>query len=286
MSGLYDQAFVRNCWRGFEKAGQAKARSGVTRCHLPEAGALVLGVVLTMRLSVVSGALAGLFGMCGPMSAHAQNTSGVFSPVVDEGERSAQYRLGFDPDGDALAQRFHYQEALNGELRWRFIGQFRRTDGSDVDFDFARLELLWQVTPDDQAYQSALRFEARYRSDDRPGDIGVLWTNQWPLGEGWRLRLIGDLGREIGSGADDGFTLGSRAEISRKLDFSSRIGVQLFSDYGTTEALPGFDEQEHELGPVASFDVGEDWSLVTGALFGLTDASADAQFRLWVSRDF
>jgi hypothetical protein len=26
--------------------------------------------------------------------------------------------------------------------------------------------------------------------------------------------------------------------------------------------------------------------LLTGALFGLTDASADAQFRLWVTRDF
>ncbi len=239
-----------------------------------------------MRVSIFSGTLAGLLGICGSFSAHAQNTSGVFSPVVDEGERSAQYRLGFDPDSDALAHRFHYQEALNGELRWRFVGQFRRTDDSDVDFDFARLELLLQVTPDDQDYQSALRFEARYRSDDRPGDIGVLWTHQWPLGDGWRLRLVGDLGREIGPDEDDGFTLGSRAEISRKLTSGPRIGVRLFSDYGSTEDFRDFDEQSHEIGPVASFDVSGDWSLLTGALFGLTDASADVQFKLWVTRDF
>jgi len=238
-----------------------------------------------MNRALYLGFMAGaLVPMVSP--GHAQNTSGVFSPVVDEGERSAQYRLGLDPESDALAQRFHYQQALNGELRWRFVGKFRRTDDSDVDYDFARLELLWQLTPDGQDHQSGLRFEVRHRSDDRPGDIGLLWTNQWPLGNDWRLRLIADIGHQIGPGADDGFLLGGRAEVSRKLEAGPSVGLRLFSNYGSTDNFLGFDEQIHEIGPVASFDVGEDWSLLTSALFGLTDSSPDAQFKLWITRTF
>ena len=86
--------------------------------------------------------------------AYAQNTSGVFGPVIDEGERGWEYRATYEPDSEGLAQRVHYQQALNGELRWRAVAQVRKTDDSDVDLDYLRGEIIWQVTPDDQKYQS------------------------------------------------------------------------------------------------------------------------------------
>jgi hypothetical protein len=87
-------------------------------------------------------------------TALAQNTSGVFGPVIDDGESGWEYRGTYDPDDKDYNQRFHYQRAINGEMRWRVIAQLRSTDQSDFDPDYVRGELVWQATPDDQKYQS------------------------------------------------------------------------------------------------------------------------------------
>ena len=137
-------------------------------------------------------------------AAFSQNTSGVFGPVIDEGESGWEYRATYDPDTEGLTQRFHYQRALNGQLRWRGILQVRKTDDSDFDLDYLRGELVWQVTPDDQKYQSGFRFEARYRFNERPGAATVHWINQWKHFDSWTTRFILGATQEIGNDPEDG----------------------------------------------------------------------------------
>jgi hypothetical protein len=218
--------------------------------------------------------------------AYAQNTSGVFGPVIDEGERGWEYRATYEPDSEGLAQRFHYQQALNGELRWRAVAQVRKTDDSDVDLDYLRGEIVWQVTPDDQKYQSGFRFEGRYRFNDRPGDVTVHWANQWKHIDNWTMRFIVGATQQIGNDPADGLQIQTRASAMTSLSDGPKIGLELFSEYGSTSDWLDADEQEHEFGPVAVWKLNEDWNLYSGALFGLTDASADIQLRFRLSKGF
>jgi hypothetical protein len=218
--------------------------------------------------------------------AYAQNTSGVFGPVIDEGERGWEYRATYEPDSEGLAQRVHYQQALNGELRWRAVAQVRKTDDSDVDLDYLRGEIVWQVTPDDQKYQSGFRFEGRYRFNDRPGDVTVHWANQWKHIDNWTMRFIVGATQQIGNDPADGLQIQTRASAMTSLTDGPKIGLELFSEYGSTSDWLDADEQEHEFGPVAVWKLNEDWNLYSGALFGLTDASADIQLRFRLSKGF
>lgn len=218
--------------------------------------------------------------------AYAQNTSGVFGPVIDEGERGWEYRATYEPDSEGLAQRVHYQQALNGELRWRAVAQVRKTDDSDVDLDYLRGEIVWQVTPDDQKYQSGFRFEGRYRFNDRPGDVTVHWANQWKHIDNWTMRFIVGATQQIGNDPADGLQIQTRASAMTSLSDGPKIGLELFSEYGSTSDWLDADEQEHEFGPVAVWNLNEDWNLYSGALFGLTDASADIQLRFRLSKGF
>lgn len=228
--------------------------------------------------------LAAPLGLVSP--AFAQSTSGVFGPTVNEGHRSAQYRIGYDPDTESHTQRVHYQQAINGDLRWRGIVQVRETDDSDFDFDYVRAELLWELSDDEDKWKRALRFDGRIRGDGRPALVALNWTNQFPITDRLRGRFITVTGVEIGDDADDGIALETRASLSYKLSGKTSIAVESFNSYGTTDEIPDFDEQEHQIGPSVSYKVTPDWSIYSGALFGVTDATADTELRLWISRGF
>lgn len=230
--------------------------------------------------------LTGLACAAAAPMAFAQNTGGIFPPMVNDGHTSAQYRVTYDPDTEGLSQRAHYQQAINGNLMWRGLVSARKTDESDMDFDFVQAELFWELSNDDDAWKTGLRFDARVRDDDRPGLLGVHWTNQFPLSETWNGRFVALSAMDIGDEARDGVFLQTRGNIFTRLESGQTVGVELFNAYGSTDYIQDFDDQNHQIGPFASFPVTPQWSLFTGALFGLTDASADAEFRLWITRGF
>jgi len=230
--------------------------------------------------------LTGLACVAAAPLAFAQNTGGIFPPMVNEGHKSAQYRVTYNPDTEGLSQRVHYQQAINGDLMWRGLVSARKTEDSDVDFDFVQAELFWEFSDDDDAWKTGLRFDARIRDDDRPGLLGVHWTNQFPISETWNGRFVALSAIDIGDDARDGVFLQTRGNVFTRLDSGQTVGVELFNSYGSTDDIQDFDDQNHQIGPFASFPVSNEWSLFTGALFGLTDASADAELRLWITRGF
>lgn len=233
-----------------------------------------------MRIAIFSLAL-----FATPMAA-AQNTGGIFSPVVNDDHRSAQYRVTYNPDTEGLAQRAHYQQSINGDLMWRGLVSARKTSDSDVDFDFVQAELFWELSDDDDRWKRGLRFDARIRDDDRPGLLGMHWTNQFPVTDNWNARFVALSAIDVGDDARDGVFLQTRGNVFTRLDTGQTVGVEVFNSYGSTDDFRDFEEQTHQIGPFASFPVAEDWSLFTGALLGLTDASADAELRLWLVRGF
>ena len=57
-------------------------------------------------------ALAAVLSAAWSAGAHPQSLAGVFSPEVNEGHKSVQYRAAFAPDANAFANRFHYPPAM------------------------------------------------------------------------------------------------------------------------------------------------------------------------------
>ena len=223
--------------------------------------------------------------------AHAQNTGGVFPPTVNEGHKSVQYRLTVDPEsanGEAAhAQRLHYQQAINGDFMWRIVGQTRKTADSEFDFDYVQAELFWEFTEDNAAINSGVRFDARYRGDDRPNQFGLNWMNQFKLGENWNGRALVLTSVQAGDNAADGLSLATRGNIYRKLPSGQTIGLELFNGLGNTDSGFGsFKTQDHTAGPFVSMPLNDDLSIYLGALFGLSERAADEQLRLWITRGF
>lgn len=141
--------------------------------------------------------------------AQAQSTGAVFGPVVKESHAAAEYRAGYDPDSEGFAQRIHFEQSLNIAVNLRGIVQARKTDQSDTDFDYVKGEAYWQITPDGQAWQTGLQFNAVVRDDDRPNSVGALWMNQWKLSGGWQARGVLVTSVDVGDNARDGVHLGS-----------------------------------------------------------------------------
>lgn len=219
----------------------------------------------------------------------ASNTSGVFGPVIDRQDTSAQFRIGYSPgeDGadDAFAYRFHYQRAISESFRWRVIAQ-ARDKGDDLEYDYLRSELLWYLTPNSSGiYDTAVRFDIRTRKGSRPEQFSVNWSNQWAFKNGWRFRgiLIGDW--QFGGTAEGGMKFNSRASLTYKLAGGERVGIEMFNEYGFIDDIGSFNSQEHVIGPVVSGKLGT-LSYQAGYLAGLTSETNDHTFRLWFGRKF
>ena len=228
--------------------------------------------------------VAGLFGLL--PAANADNTAGVFGPVVNDGHRSAQYRVAYETEDHLFAQRLQYQHAIDGSRMWRAILQLRKTVDSNVDADFVQAELFWQLSDLSASWRHGLRFDLRVRTEGRPGLVGVNWTNEIDISERWVARAVLLTGTEIGAGASGELGIQSRARLMYRLGGGAMVGLEAFSAYGAIDAVPTFEEQRHVLGPALAANLGAGWQVFASALVGLTDASPEAQLRFWIGRRF
>ena len=93
-------------------------------------------------------------------------------------------------------------------------------------------------------------------------------------------------GHEFGAESDGGYLLEARAQISRRLSDRIRLAVDYYGDFNHTEAIGSFDEQEHQLGPLLKWNLRERFTANLGILFGVSDAAADREFRLFLTQAF
>jgi len=233
------------------------------------------------------------YGLATPLSifafsslSYASNVGGVFGPVVNEGDKTFQYRGAYDPDSSAFVQRIHYQQALNDDVRLRGVFQARKTEESDVDFDFFQGELQWQLKDVSKNWKHAVRFDARIADRGRRGLIGATWTNQFKLSDtlSSTALILGTV--DVGSNSRSGVFLQTRANLSKKLNDRWKVNAEIFSAYGSTSDLRGFSEQTHQIGPSVSGKLDAGWSVFSGVLFGANSSSPDESYRFWLTKSF
>ena len=224
------------------------------------------------------------FALICPQLASAQNTGGVFPPTVNDGHKSAQYRITLSDD-DRSAQRVHYQQAINGDFMWRLLGQVKTNDG-DTDFDFVQAELFWDFSETGDSHAQGVRFDLRYRDDDRPAQFGLNWMHQFKLSETWSARALALSSAQFGSNPADGIALQTRGNVMYKASGGVTLGGELYSNWGRTGNLRSLDESGQQAGPFVSVPVGEKTALYLNALVGLTDTTPDTELRLWLTQNF
>ncbi len=231
----------------------------------------------------------------GVLPAHAQSLTGnVGSANISAGERSVEVRAGFGDNGDAGA-RIHYEHAFSGSYQLRVIGSFSQPDSADWDFTGLTFEnrFQWAEEADDSSgFNGGLRLAYTFADGKGPDEAHVRLTltdkfaDHWE----WRANLIGEI--ETGNGSEGGVNIESRAQLTRELDIAAlnasewRLGAELFSEFGNSRDIPGFEQQAHQIGPVLKISWDNGVHLQTGARFGLTEGSDDSMFKLFVGREF
>ncbi|MEM7221234.1 MAG: hypothetical protein AAF515_22945 [Pseudomonadota bacterium] len=230
------------------------------------------------------GLFAALALLCAlPGTAAADNTGGVFGPVVEEGHRSWQYRIAVDTDTEALAQRIHYQRSIDDDFMWRVVAQTRRaTANADQEFDYVQGELFWQLGDLRPGWQQGLRFDLRLRDGDRPQQVGLNWMHDIELGGDWMLRALALSVLQFGDNDRDALILQTRGSLNRRLAPGTMASLSLFANLGDTDDF-GVGKRAQQLGPTFAMNVGRRWQLVVGYLAGLNGASPDHQLRAWLT---
>lgn len=240
-----------------------------------------------IRAVVYAFAVAAL--LAGP--AMAQNTGAVATPVIKPGERSIGYRIAYDFADDgapaSIAHRLHYDHAVTGNLRLRLAGSVRDRDGRAMDFANVAAEARWQV-----ASRATRGFDAGLivhfavpTSPGAPERMRFGLPVSIDIGEDWQVRAIAFTGAEFGDSARDGALMETRFEATRRVG-GRRVGAQMFSDYNTTAAPGRFDDQRHQLGFVVKGELLPRLNYESGALFGVSDAAADVDLRLFLNYGF
>jgi hypothetical protein len=240
--------------------------------------------------------IASAFGavLSSPAASAQSLTGNVGSAAINEGERAVESRIGFDGDGNA-ASRFQFEYAFTDWYQLRVIGAFSRPDDEEWSYAGTTLEnwFQWREEAEDGAgFNGGVRIAYTFSDDDDPDEVALrlTLTDEFADGWEWRANLIGEV--ETGNGSADGAFLETRAQLSRSLSLSAfdsselRLGVELFSEYGNSEDVPGFDEQAHQFGPLVKVEWENGVFLQAGARFGLTRASDNSMFKFFLGREF
>lgn len=145
-----------------------------------------------------------------------------------------------------------------------------------------------QKKPDEtNPWSLALRLDYRLtEGDDGADQVGFNWTTQRKIGE--RLQFTGVVLGNVqhGSLRADGVGFEARASLNYDVGNGLKLGVESFNIYGRTGNFGGFDDQNHQLGPVLTQKLTGGSSLLLGALFGISDAAEDVDLRLWLTHSF
>lgn len=239
---------------------------------------------LRVSVPVVLGLIAAAFFVDG---ACAQNLSAVPSPDISPGDRSVDFRAGYALNeggaADVYSHRFHYQQAVGDDWRFRVIVQQNKRDGESIKTQSIQLQALTQFVRSETSggWDSGVRFDGFIPVEGgRAGRVRVAWLNSLKLDPRWQVRGDVFVSRDIGDNAAAGLFLEIREEMICKTSDQLSLGAQFFHNLNTTDRFGSFNEQRHQFGPVAKMKLSKRLGLEASALFGASRAASDIEIRM------
>ena len=218
----------------------------------------------------------------------AQAGGKVYSPYVEMGELEIEYRPSVSIDGDDAkdnAQK-HPLGVGYGFTDWWAVELYaiwQREPGSNepTPFEAFELENRFQLTERGEYWADVgllVEYE-RTDSGSSPDELAISLLAAKELGKFTATYNL-EFAREIGNGAPDDVALAQRIQLKYRLDPEFEPAIEVFSEFGPIDAIPGFNSQAHYVGPVATGviplnDSGLKLKYNAGYLFGVSDEAAD-----------
>jgi high-affinity iron transporter len=223
----------------------------------------------------------------------------VYTPYVELGEFEIEYRPSRTFDGDDAKdnKQVHLLGVGYGVTEWWFTevyAEWEREAGTGEEISFAGFEWenRFQLTnPGEHWADLGLLVEyVRPDSSHSPDKIEIALLAAKELGNfNATYNLIFE--REIGGGASSDVEMGQAFQLKYRLDPAFEPGIEIYSEFGAIDDMPGFDEQEHYAGPVVGGviplnDTGTKIKYNVGYMFGVSDEAEDGVVKAIVELEF
>ncbi len=230
----------------------------------------------------------------------ASPVGNVGTAKATEGAFSAEIRTGYtdDPDSDSLDGRLLVRQHVDyGVTDWyavRVVTAQRRNDGGEYDYTSTTFENRVQLFEADRdGFDGGFRVIYVHRDgDDTPNEIDVRLMAMGSLGEHYSWRHNTVLEHDVGANASDGVALEFRNQITRKLDLtlpgvsSVSAGIEMFNDFGRLRDTGGFDEADHQFGPVAKANFSNGVYVQAGYRAGLSEDAPNHLAKVFLGKRF
>lgn len=212
----------------------------------------------------------------------------VYSPYVEYREFEIEYRPSVSIDGDDAKdnEQKHPLGLGYGVTEWWFTelyAEWEREPGAGEETSFAAFEWenRFQLTASGE-YWADIGLLVEYERTDSgssPDELAISLLAAKSMGKFTATYNV-EFAGEIGNGAGNDVELAHRFQLKYRLDPAFEPAIEVFGEFGPLDNIPGFDDQEHYIGPVATGviplnDSGLKLKYNAGYLFGASDAAAD-----------
>lgn len=231
----------------------------------------------------------------------ASPVGNVGTAKVDAGALSIEQRVGYslDTPGDSghkrLRMRQHIDYGWNDWYATRLVVEQNKLHGDNLEHASVTLENRFQLFEKaSDGWDGGMRLMYSHRDGDKtPHEIdfrlmaGVPITDKWE----WRNNIV--LEHDVGENSQSGIMLELRNQITYKMETDNdyamqyiRLGAEMFNDFGRLNDLSGYDDQEHQIGPVAKLSFDNGAYMQIGYRAGISQDSADHLFKLFIGKNF
>lgn len=226
-------------------------------------------------------------------TSYAGTTSSVGSPNVKKGETEIEFRVGFTEDDDNSSQdeRLRLRQQIDhGFTDWyagRIVLFQDDRKGNSFEHNSIRLSNRFHLLKaDDYGFDFGARFEYTHADGDKkPSDALIGFYERIRFND-YDLRLNQLFTHDVGEDANNGVNLELRFQLTKKIADNHRFGIESFNDFGNLTELSGFDDQDHDFGPVLKGKLFDRFDYETGYRYGLSDDAGDHNFKLFISQSF
>lgn len=230
----------------------------------------------------------------------ASPVSNVGGTVVDKGVISSEFRFGYTEDdvtsssNKRFRMRQHIDHGFNDWYAFRLLVAQDKRRNDNLEHQSFTVENRFQlIEARDYGWDGGFRLSYSHSDGDKtPHELEVRLVAETDIAEKWNFRHNTVIEHDVGADSEDGASVELRHRFIRKMDTdipyvkSWKLGVDMFNDLGRLRDLSGYDNQDHQIGPVASFAFDHGFAIQTTYRAGISSESVDNTFGLFLKKKF
>jgi hypothetical protein len=215
----------------------------------------------------------------------------VYQPRVEKGELAAEANLNYDFDhrdemDGYFSQVVGFEYGLTDWWQVELAGEIEKEDGENnklTNYKWENIFAPWK--PGENWMDAALyvELEKGAHSDD-PNNFEAKALLEKDVGKFANTANL-KAEHEFGPNHEDSWGTGIALQTKYRYDQKFEPGIEYYGDFGTFHDKLSFNDQSHQIGPVAQGKI-DHVKYDTGVLFGLSDAAPDATVKLNLEYEF